>query len=494
MEQQNVETKNNVNRKTVTSNLMWRFLERFGAYAVSFVISVVLARILDPSTYGIVAIMTVIISFLDIFVTAGFANSLIYDKKATEIDFNTLLIFNILVSLLLYLILFFTAPFIANYYNKAALKWLIRFAGVSLVISGVKNLQYAFVAKRLEFKKFFFATIGGTVVSGVIGIILALRGFGPWALVAQSVCNHLIDTIILWFIIKWKPKVQFSFPLLFKHIRFGYKILISKIVYNISNSIRQLVIGKKYTESDLAFYNRGKTYPNIFGQNIISSINSVMFPVLTKNENDKQRFNEILKKSFNVDMFVILPLMVGFFCVAEPFIQILLGAKWIPCVPYIRAFCFVVIFNTVESVFCYAPMALGKSGLTMFLDIIECVISILLLIIVIPFGTMAIAYSMVISSFINCTIYIIAVKKLTGFKFWDCLFSSSKSLISVILMAVLVYSLQRMTFLPYYVVLLIQVFLGVILYFFLNKVFKNETYLYCVSLGKEFLLKRRKRR
>ena len=201
----------NINRRTVSSNLMWRFLERFGAYVVSFVISVVLARILDPDTYGVVALMTVVIAFLDVFVTGGFASSLIHDKTATEKDFNTLLLFNIVFSLSLYLLLFFVSPLIATYYNKPILTWLIRVAGISLLISGVKNLQYAFVAKKLQFKKFFFATIGGTVLSGVVGIIMAIKGFGPWALVVQGVVNHFIDSLILWIVIKWKPKFEFSF-------------------------------------------------------------------------------------------------------------------------------------------------------------------------------------------------------------------------------------------------------------------------------------------
>lgn len=480
-----------VNRRTITSNLFWRFLERFGTYVVSFVISIVLARILDPSTYGVVALMTVIISFIDLFITAGFSNSLIYDKKATEKDFNTLLLFNIIFSLILYIALFFTSPAIASFYEKPALVWLIRVAGISLLISGIKNLQYAFVAKRLEFRNFFFATIGGTIISGVVGIVMAIKGLGAWALVVQGVTNHFVDMMILWFVIKWRPKIQFSFSILWRHFRFGYKILISKVVYNLTNSARQLVIGKKYSDSDLAFYNRGKTYPNIFGQNIVSSINSVMYPVLTKSEDNLKRFNEILKRSVGMNLFVILPLMIGFFCVADPFIHVLLGSKWLPCVPYIRIFCIIVIFNTIESVFCYAPMALGKSGLTMFLDILECGISILLLIIAVPFGTLAIAYSMAASSFINCCIYIIAVKKLTGFKVIDCFLSASTSIVSVALMAIFVLSLQQLNYIPYYILLLIQTVSGVLLYFLYSKLFQNDSYKYTILLIKDFFNKKK---
>lgn len=489
MDEPIVEKKQDINRKKVTSNLLWRFLERFGAYIVSFVISIVLARILDPSTYGVVALMTVVITFLDVFVTGGFANSLIYDKKADEKDFNTLFVFNIVFSIALYLVLFFTAPLIANYYDKPALTWLIRVAGISLLINGVKNLQYAFVAKRLEFKKFFYATIGGTIVSGVVGIVLAFLGFGAWALVIQGVLNHFIDSLILWFVIKWKPKIEFSFTLFKKHFSFGWKILVYKIIYNISNSIRQLAIGKKYSDSDLAFYNRGKTYPNMIGQNITSSVNSVMYPVLAKTQDDKHRFNEILERSFKINTFVMLPICVGFYCVAETFIFILLGEKWLPCVPYVKIFCIVVFLNSIEAIFSNGPMALGKSSASMLLGILECVINIGLLVAAIPFGVMAIGYSMIVSSALNCIIYFIYLNRLSGFNFIKCFFESFDSIVSAVLMGVLVYSFAKCNF-PFYIVFILQIIVGFVSYYFLNKFFKNQALPYCLSLVKD--MKKRK--
>ena len=478
-----VNTEKVVNKKTITSNLLWRFLERFGAYIVSFVISVVLARILDPSTYGIVALMTVVIAFLDVFVTGGFANSLIYDKKANDKDFNTLLVFNIIFSLTLYIALFFLSPLIASYYEKPALTWLIRVSGITLLISGIKNLQYAFVAKRLEFKKFFYATIGGTVFSGIVGIIMAFKGYGAWALVVQGVLNHFIDSLILWFVIKWKPKFEFSFELFKKHFSFGWKILVYKIIYNISNSVRQLAIGKKYSDEDLAFYNRGKTYPNMIGQNITSSVNSVMYPVLAKTQDDKQRFNDILYKSFKMNTFVMLPICVGFFCVAEAFIHILLGEKWLPAVPYIQIFCVVVFLNSIEAIFSNGPMALGKSTASMILGIIECVINIGLLVAAIPFGVLMIGYSMIVSSFINCVIYFIYLKYISGFKIGVCLKGSLDSVFACILMGFAVYCLGNIE-LPFYVVFIIQVLTGFLLYYLFSKSFNNDALPYCLSLLK----------
>lgn len=477
-----------INSKTITSNLMWRFLERFGVYIVSFIISVVLARIIDPSTYGVVALMTVVITFLDVFVTGGFSNSLIHDKDTTEKDFNTLLIFNISFSIVLYVLLFIISPLIASYYEKEILTWLIRVSGISLLISGVKSLQYAYVAKRLEFKKFFYATIGGTIFSGIIGIVMAVNGLGAWALVVQGVVNHFIDSTILWFVIDWRPKVEFDKKLLKKHFSFGIKILIYKIIYNISNNVRQLVIGKKYSESDLSFYNRGKTYPNMIGQNIYNSVNSVMFPVLAKTQDDKDRFNEILAKSFKINVFVMLPICIGLFSVSESFIHLLIGEKWLPCVPYIKVFCIVVFLNSIEAIFSNGPMALGKSTASMILGIMECVFNIIALIVAIPRGVMAIGYSMIVSSAFNCLIYFIYLKKISNFKVFKCILNSFKTYIASIIMGTIVFFIGTMS-LPYYLLLFVQVLIGVALYYLLSKLFRNDALEYCLGLIKKLVKK-----
>ncbi len=252
----------------------------------------------------------------------------------------------------------------------------------------------------------------------------------------------------------------------------------------------QLAIGKKYSDEDLAFYNRGKTYPNIIGQNIYNSVGSVMFPVLAKTQDDKKRFNEILAKALKINMFVMLPICVGMFCVAEPFIYLLLGGKWLPCVPYIRIFCIVVLFNSIEAIISNGPMALGKSTGSMIIGVVSCLISIGLLIAAIPFGVMMIGYSMILSSFINCVIYFIYLKYLTGFKIFKSLLDSFDSLFTTILMGVLVYSLGRFQ-LPVYVIFPIQVIVGVVAYYFLNKFFDNKALPYCLSLVKDIRKKKK---
>lgn len=489
----NITNEKELNKKVITSNLLWRLFERFGVYIISFIISVILARLLEPEIYGVVALMTVVISFLDVFVTGGFANSLIYDKNATEKDFNTILWFNICFSIVCYLILFFIAPLIANYYETPILTGLIRVSGISLLVSGIKSLQYAYIAKNLQFKRYFVATIGGTIVSGITGVIMAFLGCGPWALVAQGVINNVIDTIILCFVVKWKPKFEFSFLLLKKHLSFGWKILLYKIIYNISNNIRQLFIGKKYSKEDLAYYNKGKTYPNIIGQNVYNSVNSVMFPVYSKLQDDKKRFNEVVMKALRVNMFIMLPICLGLFSVSETFIYLLIGEKWLPCVPFVKIFCIVILFNSIEAILSNAPMALGKSTASMILGIIECFINIVLLVIAIPFGVMAIGYSMIAASFLNCVIYFIYMKKITGLSFKTFLCESFDSIVSCIVMGIIVYSISTLN-LPFYIIFILQILVGVVSYYFLSKIIKNPALDYCLSILKDMFKKRKSKK
>ena len=206
---------------TITSNLIWRLLERFGAQAVTLIVSIVLARVLDPEIYGTIALITVITSILQVFVDGGFSSALIQKKDADDIDFSTVFYFNIVICIVIYVCLFFLAPLISRFYAMDDLTPVIRVLGLILIISGVKSVQISYVSRHLQFKKFFFATLGGTIIAAAVGIWMAYSGYGVWALVAQNLVNQTIDTIILWITVKWKPKLVFSFQRLKKLFGFG---------------------------------------------------------------------------------------------------------------------------------------------------------------------------------------------------------------------------------------------------------------------------------
>ncbi len=244
--------------QSVLSNLIWRFMERCGSQLISFVVSVVLARLLAPELYGSIALVTVITSILQVFVDSGMANALIQKKDTDDLDYSSVFYFNLVFCLVLYLGLFLAAPFIARVYEDGSLVPVIRVLGLTLVVSGVKNVQQAYVSKTMQFRRFFFATLGGTLFSAVVGISMAYMGYGIWALVMQQLLNAAVNTAILWLTVGWKPRLAFSFTRLAGLISYGWKLLVSALLDTVYNKLYQLVVGIVYSSADLAYYNKAE--------------------------------------------------------------------------------------------------------------------------------------------------------------------------------------------------------------------------------------------
>ena len=273
-----------VNTKLVTNNLLWRFAERCGAQGVAFVVSIILARLIAPETYGTIAIVTVFITILNVFVDSGMANALIQKKEPDDLDFSTVFFFNVFICLVLYAVTFLAAPLIASFYNDASLVSVLRVLSLIIVISGVRNVQQAYVSKHMIFKKFFYATIFATLGSAVVGICMAYSGLGIWALVGQQLSNSFFGTVFLWLTVKWRPKWMFSFSRLKGLFSYGWKLFVSSMIDTLYIDIRQLIIGKMYSSNDLAFYNRGQQFPQLIVNNINSSFK---YPFLAINSSKR---------------------------------------------------------------------------------------------------------------------------------------------------------------------------------------------------------------
>ena len=255
-------------KNKVISNFIWRFAERCGAQIVTLIVSIVLARILSPEDYGTVALVTVFTTIMQVFVDSGLGTALIQKKNADDIDFSSVFYFNCVVCLILYMIMFIAAPFIASFYEDSSLTPIVRVISLTIVISGIKGIQQSYVSRNMLFKRFFFSTIGGTIFSAFLGIYLAYTGFGVWAIVMQQLSNTAVDTLILWITVKWRPKKVFSWVRLKELLSFGWKMLASSLLDTVYNNLRNLVIGKFYTSADLAYYNQGDKFPKVIVTNI----------------------------------------------------------------------------------------------------------------------------------------------------------------------------------------------------------------------------------
>lgn len=480
-----------MNNKGFVSNFIWRFAERCGAQLVAFVVSVVLARILDPSAYGTIALITVFTTILQVFVDSGLGNALIQKKDADDVDFSTVFYTNIVFCTVLYLLIFVTSPLIAAFYKDMTMVPLIRVLSLTVLISGVKNVQQAYVSRHMLFKRFFFSTLGGTIAAAVAGIIMAMNGFGVWALVAQQVINLLIDTCILWVTVKWRPKKVFSFERLKGLFSYGWKLLVSSLLDTVYNDLRQLIIGRMYSSNDLAFYNKGKQFPNLVVNNINTSIDSVLLPSMSNVQDDKEHIKSMTRRSITVSIYTMAPMMMGIAFVAEPLVSLILTDKWLPCVPFLRIFCITYMFRPLHTANLNAIKAMGKSDLFLKLEIEKKIVGMILLLSTMWFGVMAMAYSLFVSSLCSQLINAGPNKKLLGYGYWAQIKDMLPSILLAVLMGFCIYPLK---WLPVHnlVILTLQVILGAVIYIAGSKLLKLESFRYILNMLRPVLRKFKK--
>lgn len=472
-----------MNSKKVYTGFFWRFAERCGAQGVGFIVSICLARLLNPSDYGLIAIVSIFTTILDVFIDSGMGGALIQKKDADDIDFSSVFYFNILFCIVLYAGLFFAAPIIASFYNSNALIKLIRVMGLTLIISGVKNVQQAYVSRTMQFKRFFYSTLGGTIFAAILGITLAYHGYGVWALVIQSLANSAIDTIVLWVTVKWRPKAKFSFLRLKGLLSYGWKLLVSSLLDTVYNNIRQLLIGVVYTSEDLAFYNKGNQFPNLVIKNINTSIDTVLLPAMSNEQDNPNRVKLMTRKSIKMSTYVIAPLMMGLCFVATPLIRLILTEKWLPCVPYMEIFCITFMFYPIHTANLNAIKAMGRSDLFLKLEIIKKIVGLTALAITVPISVMAMGYSLLVTSVLGQIINSWPNKRLLNYGYLEQVKDILPGIALAVGMGICIYPIQYLG-LPDIITLVTQVVAGAIIYIGGSALFKLESFLYLLNMVK----------
>jgi len=473
----------------ILSNFIWRFAERCGAQLVTFIVSVVLARILAPEAYGIIALLTVFTTILQVFVDSGLGNALIQKKDADDVDFSTVFYTNVVFCIILYMILFLCAPLIAKFYGDQSLAALIRVLGITIVVSGVKNIQQAYVSRHMLFKKFFFSALGGTIAAAFAGITLAVRGYGAWALVAQQVVNVAIDTVILWITVRWRPKRVFSLQRLKSLFFYGWKLLVSALLDIGYDNIRQLIIGKMYLPSDLAYYNRGRQFPSLIVENINSSIDSVLFPVMSSVQDNRENVKQMTRRSIKISIYIMAPMMIGLVFTADPIVRLVLTDKWLPCVPYLRIFCITYMFWPIHTSNLNAIKAMGRSDLFLKLEIMKKCVGMILLFSTMWFGVMAMAYSLLVSSVASQIINSWPNRKLLKYGYVEQLKDILPSILLSLGMGMAVWCISLLG-LPTALSLSIQVLLGAFIYIMGSMIFQFDSFVYLKDILKSFIKKR----
>lgn len=418
-------------------NFLWQYSERLLVQGLNFVVSLILARLLSPAEYGLISIALIFILLLEVFVTSGVGNALVQKKESDATDFSTMFYFNAVLSIFLYCIIFISAPCVAEFYGNEQLTIILRILSIRIVVGAFNTIQSAYVQKEMKFRKFFIASFWGTIVSAVLGVVLAYRGYGVYALIYQYLSNTIIVTIVLSFMISWKPQLLFSWTRLRSLLSYSWKLLMSGFLNVAFSELKSFVIGKKYTMSDLAYYDRGRQFPSLVYENINTSIGKVLFPVISESQDNLEIVKHIVKRSFQVMSFVLFPLLFLIFVNADLLVEILLTSKWLGAVPFLRVACITYMCVLVNTICTNAINSLGRSDLHLKVEYVNIAVGTLILLVVMNYGTIWIALSVTISALLSAIFRVYYVEKLIKYSFVelvkDVYLPISVSLLSVLM-------------------------------------------------------------
>ncbi len=478
-----------LNKKTIVIFSLWyKFIERISFQGISFIVQIVLARLLTPSDYGTLALLIVFISISQVFVQGGMTTALIQRKDVDKTDFSSVFYLSLGIAASFYGILFFAAPFIALYYNVPILTKVLRVLALILFPGAFNSIQNAKVARDMQFKKLMYSSIGAVTISGIVGIVMAYMDYGVWALVGQQLTNQFAVCIMMWFTVKWRPKLLFSFKRIKILFSFGWNLLLSGLIDTIYNNLQSLVIGKKYTSAMLGFYNRGKQFPELMINSINGSIQSVMLPTLSSEQDNKLKMKYIMRQSIVMSSYLVFPTIVGLAVTADPLISLMLKDKWLPCVPYLRIYCASFALYPIHTANLQAINAQGRSDIFLRLEIIKKFYACIILIITVVFfqSPIAIAVGTAVSSIISSFVNAVPNKKLLQYTYGEQIRDVLPPLIISVLMGIAVYPI---TFwgLSNGITILLQVIAGVLVYILLSILFMNEAFYKLFDMLKGYL-------
>lgn len=463
-------------------------MERISIQGISFVLQLFLARLLDPAHYGALSIMVIFINLANVFIQNGFNMALIQNKEADDEDFSSVFWVTLGVSALLFILLYISIPSISAYYQMPDIVWPFRILIIMLFPGALNSIQIAKVSREMDFKKVFTSSISGTVISGVVGIILAFYGAGLWALVAQSLLSTALPCFVMWMTVRWRPKFVCNIQRVKVLFTFGWKILVSGLLNAMYEDISSLVIGKKYNASMLGYYNRGKQFPQTLIKSINGTVQSVMLPAMSQKQDDPVQVKKLMRKSITLSSFILFSMMAGLAGIAEPLVTLLLTEKWMPCVPFLKIHCLILAFYPIHSCNLQAINAMGRSDIFLKLEVIKKVIGILALIVAVFCfdSAMAIAMTGVFTTFTSSFINAYPNKKLIQYSYLEQLKDIMPSFIAALAMYFVVWLIHTLDFVPV-ITLLIQIPTGVLFYFLLAKIFKMEALSDIMDIAKRML-------
>lgn len=435
------------------SGMAWTLIERMSVQLCQFVIGIVLARLLLPSDYGTVGMLAIFMAIAQSLLDSGFNRALIQKKNRTNVDYSTVFYFNLIISLFVYVVFFCIAPYIADFYRTPVLTDVSRVVFISVIVNAFSLVQTAKLTIELNFRLQSLASVISVVSSGILGIVLAYMGYGVWALVAQMLSSAVVRTVILWIFSHWKPLFIFSIQSFKELFSFGSKLLVGDFIHTIYTNMYTLVIGRSFNPSDVGYYNRANGYAALPYSVFSQVVNKVMFPILSEKQDDNEALLNVYNKLFRAPMFFYTPLMFGVAALAKPLICIMIGEKWLDCVPLLQVLCIGFVFSPMTAINLNLLYVKGRSDLSLKLDLIKKPIGIVILFASLPFGLWWMCFGKALYDFVAFVMNCYYTKKLLDYGF----VAQLKSIASILIVSILMYIVISgiCSFLTSYIMMLI---------------------------------------
>ena len=476
-------TDSNIKNKTVTG-FFWQLSQKVLCQVVSFGISVVLARLLLPSDYGVIAICSMFLVLTGIFIGGGLGTALVQKKNADDIDFCTVFYSGLVLSIVVYLAVFFAAPYIAIFFKNEQITAVIRVLALSMPIGTLSGVQNAFVSKQMIFKKFFYSSLIGTIASGAVGLGMALTGFGVWALVGQNLVSTITNTLVLFCIIDWHPKLIFSYERFKQLFSFGWKMAVVNILTTFFYQLKGYVIGYKYSAAQLAYYNRGEGLPGILYNNINGTISDVLFPALSQLQDDKEALKRALSRAMRISSFFLIPALFGLAAISDKLVIIIFSEKWAPSIPFMQVICMISCSDILGMANYQAIKAVGRADTLLKMEFLKRPAMFAVLIVTMFISPLAIAVGQLVYSILAFVVNAYPNRKYIGYPIWQQMKDVGKNFLISLVMAIVVYLLGTLG-LNMYVSVVLQVVTGALLYYAMSRTLNKEDYGYVMNFVKE---------
>ena len=405
-------------RKREVNAVLWSGIERFSAQGVQFILSIIIARLITPSDYGLIAMLSIFLSVAQQFVDSGFSSAIIQKNDRKEIDFYTVFYFNLIVSVLIYIILFFVSSYIAEFYSETKLEIIAKWIGLNIILTAFYIVPQSKFVIELNFKKQAKISFISVFVSGIIGVILAWWGYGVWALVCQSLLNNLLCLLLYWIASRWKLRLKFSWSSFKSLYSFGSKLLVVGILHVIFGNIYTLVIGRRFASVDVGYFNRSQSLATFPSMNISSIIARVLYPIQCEIQSDNELLKIVFVRYLKMTLYVVLPLMMGLCILSRPFVEIVLTKEWLPVANILSLLCIAYMCYPFTTFNWQLLAVKGRTDLALKAEICGKLISFIILILVLPYGVTAICYGIIIANVLDTLIIIYYVKKVVSVTYW----------------------------------------------------------------------------